>query len=105
MKFDPAIIEEFAKRLYTTANRIVVFCTIMGFLFGLFTGGIGVAAFSRAYVMTSISYIMFFLFVLITSLIGRAIGTEKAFRLKLEAQRALCDLAIERNTRHAEKSG
>lgn len=35
----------------------------------------------------------------VAGLIGYAIGTEKAFQLKLQAQTALCQVKIEENTR------
>lgn len=88
--YDPSIIESFAADLYKRAGRIVFSYTFAGAGVGLLpsflpgaqqTGGI-------------------LLFVPVLAFFGYIIGANKAFSLKLQAQTALCQVAIERNTRN-----
>lgn len=90
--YDSAIIKEFASRLYSQANSIIVTYTVVGAILGVAAGlGAGatmgdanIVAFSGAIVLGGI---------------GFAIGRGAAFKLKLAAQSALCQVAIEENTR------
>lgn len=95
--YNPEIIERFASKLYERADNIVWRWGCIGMFLGLLAawqittanGGmpppfrIGVTA----------------VFVIIGLLVGRSIGTDRAFHLWLQAQTALCQVAIERNTR------
>jgi len=86
--YQPQIIEQFAIRLYRTAKVIMVLFTLIGFLGGgaggyIFGGGV-VLGIGGAILMGG------FLF---------WISWEIAFRLKLRAQLALCQVQIEENIR------
>lgn len=86
MKYDATIIETFAERLYKKANSIIFTYTLAGIGLGALGGLIGHtpgALFGA----------------LILGFIGYSIGTDKAFQYKLQAQTALCQVQIERNTR------
>ncbi len=92
MQFKSEIIEEFADRLYKEASH-----TISSYIFGY------------AVVLMVIGALFAFSkgggwpIVLLTGIIGATIGyyhgKEKAFQLRLQAQTALCQLQIEKNTR------
>lgn len=96
--YDSKLIYTFADRLYQQAQRIVVSYTLAWGLFGLLGGGaIGIAvADGRA---DSSAYVLGFLGGLVLGAIGYQQGQAKAFWLRLEAQRALCAVATEENTR------
>lgn len=95
VSYQPQIIRKFAERLYDKAAMIVVVYTTLGVVAGLALGsgvqmlrigGGGVIALSLAVFGGAVGYLF---------------GTEKAFWLKLQAQTALCQVAIEENTRRA----
>ncbi|MFN8487767.1 MAG: zinc ribbon domain-containing protein [Caldilineaceae bacterium] len=85
-RYDASIITEFAQRLYDQANLVLLLFTIGGIVIG---GGGG------ALLSPGIALIG----ALILGLIGYFIGQTRAFQLKLQAQMALCQVAIEENTR------
>ena len=91
MEYDKKVIEQFAEKLYKRANSIIATYTFLGLLIGLF---FGLAAFA-----STKSGLLFILSVLIVGFIGYALGSDKAFTLKLQAQLALCQSQIETNTR------
>ena len=94
-KFDPKVIEEFAEALYRRAGTIVFFYALV---FGLVGGGGGLFVGQVASVGPGVGGLAL---LVLGSLLGAAFGREKAFALKLQAQTALCQVAIERNTRRA----
>jgi hypothetical protein len=91
MEYDNKVIEQFADKLYKRANSTIATYTVLGLLIGLFVG---------AAIFTSTKSGLFFLLsLLIFGVIGYAIGSDKAFLLKLQAQLALCQVKIEANTK------
>ncbi len=95
VSYDVKIIHDHAERLYrqarTTIATYAAAGAIIGFILGMVlvvamvgdaTGGI-IAAITSAVIVGAIGY---------------SWGREKAFRLKLEAQLALCQTKIEENT-------
>lgn len=92
IKYDASIIQQFADRLYKKANSIVANFTVIGILFGL---GIGFG-FDKAYGLGNVGLVAG---VVLGAVIGYAMGQERAFALKLQAQVALCQVQIEQNTR------
>lgn len=92
--YDPAVIQEFASRLYRRASSIIVSYTFLGIVLGVIAGGILNAR--NAGGDSSGMIVLAGLF--IGAGIGFALGQERAFKLKLEAQVALCQVQIEKNT-------
>jgi hypothetical protein len=90
-EYDSKVIHKFADRLYSQARTILISYPLLG---GLILAGIiyGFELYSR----TKINHLIGFI---VGALIGYLIATEKAFKLKLEAQTALCQAKIEENTR------
>ena len=93
--FDPSVIQVFAEELYKRARTIVIFygvvAGLVGGVLGVFVGqaaGVGAVVGGPALLV-------------LAALVGATAGQEKAFALKLQAQTALCQVAIERNTRPA----
>lgn len=91
IKYDAEIIRQFAAKLYAQADRVVAFYSIV---FALVGGIAGKALGSRG---ESGTYIM--LGVIVMGAIGYFVGQARAFLLRLQAQVALCQVEIERNTR------
>ena len=98
-KYDPAVIQEFADRLYLRAATIVIFYTFIGIVVGGI-GGFLAGAYWKGYDPRLIAV----LGLLLMGLFGYAYGRERSFRLRLEAQTALCQVRIEENTRKAASS-
>jgi len=95
--YDPAVIEQFADSLYSQAKTVVTTYSALGALFG-FIVGFGLASAQNtggSGVMVGGVVALFGL------LLGLALGRSKAFALKLQAQAALCQVQIERNTARA----
>ena len=106
ISYDAAVIHEFAARLYSKANSVIVTSTFGGAIIGSLVGGIlgfVVAQLPRSYTgmsnepMTAIQ-IGALVVCLIGALSGYSRGREKAFRFMLDAQVALCQVQIEKNT-------
>lgn len=90
--YDVAVIEKFAAKLYAEASRVVAWSFI---LFGIL-GAFGLAALYGGQVRQPFLY---WFGVLFCACIGGAVGQARSFHLRLQAQMALCQAQIERNTR------
>jgi positive regulator of sigma E activity len=87
--YDPSILEKYAKRLLNRAEMV------WGLAFVMMLPTLFVAAFiSQKFGETAAFW--FFLAVAVVLLVW---ASNRAFDFKLEAQRTLCQLQIERNTR------
>lgn len=93
MEYDAKVIEDFAMRLYKKASAIVLQYCVAGALVGSLAGAAvgramdehaGAGALAGAIVIALLSY---------------SAGQEKAFQLKLQAQVALVQVQIEKNTK------
>lgn len=95
VKYEPAVIQESAERLYREAGRLVfAWAFRLGFL-GAIAGGVGLS-------MAKMSGLTGAVVVgLVGALMGASYGREKGFELRLRAQEALCQLQVELNTRPA----
>lgn len=90
MQYEPQIIVQFAEKLYAKANAIIIPYTVIGLMIGLVAGTAVLPIIGSA-----IGAVFF-------GLLGFLLGSDKAFQLKLQAQTALCQIQIERNTSGAE---
>ena len=92
--YDPAVIQEFASRLYSQASSIIFISTLLALIIGALLG-LGVVA----TVQDDDALVMIVLLgMVVGGAIGFSRGKERAFKLKLEAQVALCQVKIEKNT-------
>ncbi len=94
MVYDAKIIQEFAERLYRRAHSIIITYTVAGFIVGLVSGTFvgrtaGSADLAGTIIITTI---------ILGGLFGYVIAKERAFKFKLDAQIALCQVQIEKNT-------
>ncbi len=90
--YDERIIQTMADTLYAQANSIVRTYTLLGLL----VGGAGAAA---ALGERGTSPLVIMVAALVSAAVGFQMAQPKAFALRLQAQQALCQLQIERNTR------
>ena len=86
--YDPQVIEAFAFYLYAQATRIIAGHAIIGGLLGGVLGG----------VMSGGNWLIVVVAAGIVRWIGLEAGKQKAFVLKLQAQTALCQVQIEKDT-------
>ena len=91
VQYDRAVIQEFAEKLYKKANSIIASYTIVGLLLGGVGGYFLGDSIGGGMTTTAIVAV-------VVALIGFAIGWEKAFLLKVQAQTAMCQMKIEQNT-------
>ncbi len=89
--YDPAIIQESADRLYSSAQSVMVTYSALGVLAGAAIGYVASPQDLKMAVTAGVA--------LVLGLLGFVLGRESAFRLKLSAQTALCQMRIEANTR------
>jgi hypothetical protein len=89
--YDASVIETMARRLLDRAHSIVILYSVLGVALGLLAmSGISIAIPAG----NSFAWIA----VVLLTLVGYAIGSDKAFSYKLRAQVLLCQVSIERNT-------
>jgi len=91
--YDPSVIRRHANALYSSADMTVVVHVILGLALGGLVGGF-VAFIARDYVALSTMFCA-----LVGAGIGWFFGDSAAFKLRLQAQLALCQVQIELNTR------
>ena len=96
VRYDPSLIQRHAQQLYERAWVSVVLSTFGGAFIGLLGG---LVFRETAYALVVLVTVPF------GGGVGFMIGAQRAFALRLQAQLALCQVAIERNTRRAAQSG
>ena len=89
MEYDPEIIQQFAAKLYKKARSLALGYAIIFTLVGVVVGVFAFAANLLATLTTAF----------LLAVLGYTVGNDKAFMLKLEAQTALAQAQIEKNTR------
>lgn len=94
--YQPEIIKSFAERLYKKADSIEALYSLAGLLIGvvLFVGGAGA---SRA--DGGVNLFMAIAGGILGVYIGKQIGISRAIQYRIEAQKALCFVQIEKNTK------
>ncbi|MFZ5891268.1 MAG: hypothetical protein ACOY0T_09480 [Myxococcota bacterium] len=95
-KYDSGIIQKFADRLYLEADKIVYFYGIAGAALG-----VGAGFFVGKLTVDKDSTTPMLFLGGACCAVFLVIGRARSFALRLQAQTALCQLQIERNTRRA----
>lgn len=106
--YEPHLIYEFCARLYARAAWIVISRTLAGIVLGLVLGLMlraelgrsNAGAFTDPEQASRTTLLCLGACGVLVGAFGCALGRERAFWLRLEAQRTLCQLKIEENTRH-----
>jgi hypothetical protein len=89
INYDGELLHQYAERLHRTAAG-----TVLMYVAGGLMTGTSIGLVSRDLRTTAIA-------ALLVGVIGYIVGRARAFQLKLEAQLALCQVQIEKNTRGA----
>jgi hypothetical protein len=90
VKYEARVITQFAEKLYAQAGRVVILYVVVMALGGLAVGkAIGGRDAEGPMVLVA----------LLGGVLGQFVGQARAFLLRLQAQVALCQVEIERNTR------
>lgn len=95
--YDPSIIRKHAADLYNHASNLVFLWSV--FIGGIFTAVAAAIIFPR-YPSGDPTRMGAIVAGVIGLMIGYAIGSSRAFSLRLQAQMALCQVAMEFNTRN-----
>ena len=91
MNYDAQVIVTFAERLYKQAASIAATYALLGALVGAVIGAAVGSAWGSWSVVMLVGAV-------VVGALAFAVGQQKAFALKLQAQVALCQVQIEANT-------
>ncbi|WP_342373756.1 hypothetical protein NVS55_20135 [Myxococcus stipitatus] len=92
VQYDPRTIQSHADALYAQARRIVMTFGFFGFIAGASAGGVVGSSLSNGGAFALMGGV-------VGLLVGVSMGRSRAFVLQIQAQMALCNVAIEANTR------
>jgi hypothetical protein len=97
--YDPHVIEQFAASLYRKAASSRKGSTVAGVVVGAAFGGVPLTSLGTAWpIPHAFGFATLLVGGIIGGLIGHVIGDARAFGYKLQAQTALCQVEIQRNT-------
>src|SRR5215813_8423363 len=98
-EFDPSIIHRYAERRYRKAASVVIGSVIAGALFGALIGAVPLTALGSSWpIPSNLVYGLPLAAALAGALIGYVIGSNRALGIRFQAQLALHQLHLERNT-------
>lgn len=97
--YNPAIIEKYAANLYARGSNIIWRWGCLGMAAGAYIAHLIVDSWLPIHPQSIWGLAILAAGVVVGLFVGRSIGTDRAFSLFLQAQTALCQVAIERNTR------
>lgn len=101
MEYDAKVIEHFAAGLYQHAAKAIREATALGCFLGAVPGlPLGVAEMARANDSLG-GLVLAATCIAVGGYFGRQRGRARAFMLRLQAQEAMCQVQIERNTRRS----
>ncbi len=97
--YDPRIIDLFADKLYRKAAAFLVGAVVVGAAIGSAFGAVPLTPLGDGWpIPQSFGFATLLVGGLLGSAIGYVIGDARAFGYRLQAQAALCQIQIERNT-------
>ena len=98
-EYDSSIIELAAARLYSKADAVVMGSIATGIVVGAAFGAIPLTSLGASWpIPSTFGFATLILGAILGAVIGYTIGDARAFGYRLQAQGALCQLQIERNT-------
>jgi hypothetical protein len=97
--YDPRVIEQYAEKLYRKASAFVAGSVVIGAALGAAFGAIPLTSLGASWPIPSLfGFATLLVGGLVGGVIGFVIGDTRSFGYRLQAQAALCQLQIERNT-------
>ncbi|HEY1367515.1 MAG TPA: hypothetical protein VGF23_10390 [Gaiellaceae bacterium] len=98
-EFDPSIIHRYAERLHRKAASVVLGSVIAGALFGALIGAVPLTSLGSSWpIPSNLGLALPLMGALAGGLIGYVIGSSRALGIRYQAQLALHQLQLERNT-------
>lgn len=95
VEYDPKVLQEFAEKLYSRARGLALSYAFRWFVLGAIVGALAMYFVARG-MNPGVGALAVGI---VAGIMGYSAGWAKAFELRLEAQRALCALQTEINTR------
>jgi hypothetical protein len=97
--YDPRIIESFAERLYEKAAAFVAGSIVAGAALGAAFGAVPLTSLGASWpIPSSFGFATMLVGAVAGAVLGYRVGDARSFSYKLQAQSALCQLQIERNS-------
>lgn len=97
--YDPLVIERFAEKLYRKASAFVAGSVVIGCALGAGFGAVPLTSLGDAWpIPSTFGVATLLLGAICGGVVGYVIGDTRSFGYRLQAQAALCQLQIERNT-------
>jgi hypothetical protein len=97
--YDPQVIEQFAASLYRKAIAAQKGSIVVGVVLGSILGALPLTSIGNPWhVPSAFGYATKLVGAIVGGLIGYVIGDARSFGYKLQAQAALCQVEIQRNT-------
>jgi hypothetical protein len=97
--YDPQVIEQFAESLYRKAMSSQRGSVVVGVVLGAVFGGIPLTSLGESWpIPSSFGFATLIVGSIAGGIIGYVIGDARSFGYKLQAQAALCQVEIQRNT-------
>jgi len=97
--YEPRVIEQFAEKLYRKASAFVMGSVVIGAALGAAFGSVPLTSLGDAWPVPSMfGFITLLIGGIFGAAIGYVIGDTRSFGYRLQAQSALCQLQLERNT-------
>jgi hypothetical protein len=97
--YDPQVIEQFAESLYRKAMSSQRGSVVVGLVLGAVFGGIPLTSLCESWpIPSSFGFATLIVGSIAGGIIGFVIGDARSFGYKLQAQAALCQVEIQRNT-------
>jgi hypothetical protein len=97
--YDPRVIEQFADKLYRKASSFVAGSIVIGGALGALFGGVPLTSLGSSWpIPSAFGFATLLVGALCGAVVGYVIGDTRSFGYRLQAQAALCQLQIERNT-------
>jgi hypothetical protein len=97
--YDPQVIEKFAESLYRKAMSAQKGSVVFGAFLGSVFGSVPLTSFGEAWpIPHTFGFATLIAGAIVGGIIGFVIGDARSFGYKLQAQAALCQVEIQRNT-------
>ena len=97
--YDPRVIEQFAEKLYRKASAFVAGSVVIGAALGAAFGSVPLTSLGSEWPVPSMfGFVTLLIGGIFGAAIGYVIGDTRSFGYRLQAQSALCQLQLERNT-------